>query len=66
MDTNAVVATTNEEATPLLEKIQTMGVEYGVKILGALVNLVIGMWIAKMIKEMNCIIQTKFNTKCMK
>ena len=51
MDTNAVVVPTTEEATPLLEKIQVMGVEYGTKILGALIVLIIGFWVAKMIKK---------------
>ena len=51
MDTNAVVAATTEEATPILEKVQTMGVEYGTKILGALIILIVGFWVAKMIKK---------------
>jgi small conductance mechanosensitive channel len=51
MDTNTVVVATAEEATPLLEKIQIMGVEYGTKILGALIVLIIGFWVAKMIKK---------------
>jgi small conductance mechanosensitive channel len=51
MDTNAVVIATTEEATPLLEKVQTMGLEYGTKILGALIVLIVGFWVAKMIKK---------------
>jgi small conductance mechanosensitive channel len=51
MDTNAVLVATTEEATPLLEKIQTMGVEYGTKILGALIILIVGFWVAKMIRK---------------
>jgi small conductance mechanosensitive channel len=51
MDTNAVAVATTEEAAPLLEKIQVMGVEYGTKILGALIVLIIGFWVAKMIKK---------------
>jgi small conductance mechanosensitive channel len=51
LDTNAVVIATTEEATPLLEKIQTMGLEYGTKILGALIVLIVGFWVAKMIKK---------------
>lgn len=51
MDTNAVAVATTEEAGPLLEKIQVMGVEYGTKILGALIVLIIGFWVAKMIKK---------------
>lgn len=45
------VAVVAEESTPLLEKLQTMGVEYGAKIIGALLILIIGMWIAKSIKK---------------
>jgi small conductance mechanosensitive channel len=51
MDTNAVVMATSEEATPVLEKLQTMGVEYGVKIFGAVLVLIVGFWVAKMIKK---------------
>ncbi|VGO19806.1 mechanosensitive ion channel family protein [Pontiella sulfatireligans] len=52
MDTNAVVAAVAvEETTPLMEKVQVMGMEYGAKILGALIVLFIGMWVAKMIKK---------------
>ncbi|NNJ70674.1 MAG: mechanosensitive ion channel [Kiritimatiellales bacterium] len=51
MDTNAVIAATGEEATPLLEKVQSMGVEYGVKILGALIILIVGFWLVKMIRR---------------
>lgn len=49
--TNEVVAATGGEATPWLEKAQVMGLEYGARILGALLVLVIGMWVAKMIKQ---------------
>jgi small conductance mechanosensitive channel len=51
MDTNALVVVASENATPWLEKAQTMGVEYGVKILGALIVLMVGMWLAKMVKK---------------
>jgi small conductance mechanosensitive channel len=51
MDTNAVAAATTEEAAPLLEKVQLIGVEYGAKILGALIVLIIGFWAAKLIKK---------------
>ena len=51
MDTNAVVVAPAAEAIPLIEKIQTMGLEYGAKILGALIVLIIGMWVARMIKK---------------
>jgi len=51
MNTNAVVVATSEEATPTIEKLQTLGMEYGVKILGALAILIIGMWVAKQLKK---------------
>ncbi len=51
MDTNAAVTATAEEAPHWLETAQAIGLEYGMKILGALVVLVIGMWVAKMIKK---------------
>ncbi len=51
MDANAIVNTTAEEAPQWIEKAQTMGLEYGVKILGALIVLIVGMWVAKMIKK---------------
>jgi len=51
METNALVTATSGEATPILEKIQTLGVEYGAKIIGALIVLIVGFWVAKMIKK---------------
>ncbi len=51
MNTNAVVVATSEKATPTIEKLQTLGMEYGVKILGALAILIIGMWVAKLLKK---------------
>jgi len=48
--TNEVMCATADPA-PWLEKAQTMGMEYGAKILGALIILIIGMWIAKAIKK---------------
>lgn len=51
MDTNAVVAATGGEAIPALEKLQALGMEYGVRILGALAILVVGMWVAKQLKK---------------
>lgn len=52
MNTNAVMMATSEEAaTPWLEKAQALGVEYGAKIIGALLVLMIGMWLAKMVKK---------------
>ncbi len=51
MNTNAVVIATSEEATPAIENLQTLGMEYGIKILGALAILIIGMWVAKQLKK---------------
>jgi len=51
MNTNAVVIAASEDTTTVLEKLQAVGIEYGIKIMGALVVLVIGMWAAKMIKK---------------
>ena len=46
METNAVAAA---GSTPMLEQIQTVGVEWGLKIVSFLLVIIIGMWIAKMI-----------------
>ena len=51
MNTNAVVIASSEETTTVMGKIQTIGMEYGIKIIGALVVLIIGMWVAKIIKK---------------
>ena len=51
MDTNTLVNATAGEAVPWMEKAQTMGMEYGVRILGAIVILIIGIWVAKLIKK---------------
>ncbi|MCF7818907.1 MAG: mechanosensitive ion channel [Kiritimatiellales bacterium] len=51
MSTNAVVMATGGEPTPWLEKAQTLGVEYGAKIIGALLVLLVGMWLAKMVTK---------------
>ena len=34
-----------------IEKLKELGVEYGIKVIGALLVLIIGMWLAKMIKR---------------
>ncbi len=47
--TNEVVVAGTEPQ--LLEKVQTIGVEYGAKILGALLILILGMWLAKMLRS---------------
>ena len=49
MNTNEVVIAGNEAAAPLLDKIQDIAVVFGVKIVAALLVLIIGMWVAKMI-----------------
>lgn len=52
MDTNAVMNVgSSVESTPLLEQVQTIAVEWGVKILGFLLILIVGMWVAKLIKK---------------
>jgi small conductance mechanosensitive channel len=48
MDTNAVMQV---EATPVMEQIQTIGVEWGLKIISFLLVIIIGMWIVKMITK---------------
>jgi small conductance mechanosensitive channel len=54
MQTNAVqiVATPTGENLSMMEKIQVMGVEYGFKLLGALVVLVVGLWVARQLKAL--------------
>lgn len=55
MDTNNIAATVEfgmEEAANWLEIIQNLGVEYGMKILGALAILIIGIWVAKQLKKL--------------
>ncbi len=49
MDTNAVVQAA--EPAPLMDTAMAVGMEYGVKIIAALLVLVIGMWIAKAIRK---------------
>ncbi|MDF7824257.1 mechanosensitive ion channel [Pontiellaceae bacterium B12227] len=49
MNTNAVVIANSEQAVPLMDKVQDIVVVYGVKVLAALLVLIIGMWIAKML-----------------
>jgi len=51
MDTNSVVIASSEGIMPVLEKLKVVGIEYGMKIIGALIVLIIGMWLAKMIKK---------------
>ncbi|MDZ8119438.1 mechanosensitive ion channel family protein [Pontiella agarivorans] len=50
MDTNAVVAVQNDTSS-LMEQVQTIGLEWGVKIITFLLVIIIGMWIAKVIKN---------------
>jgi small conductance mechanosensitive channel len=54
MDTNSIVAAAQpavEESANMIETLQTLGVEYGMKILGALAVLIIGGWVAKQLKK---------------
>lgn len=51
MSTNELVVASSEEAPAILDKIQAIGIEYGAKVLGALLVLIIGMWIVKLIKN---------------
>jgi small conductance mechanosensitive channel len=50
METNTVVAAATGHAAKALEMIQSIGAEYGWRIIAALLILVVGMWIAKAIK----------------
>jgi small conductance mechanosensitive channel len=51
MDTNTVVASTVDNATEWIGTAQEIGMVYGMKILGALLVLIVGMWVAKAIKK---------------
>jgi len=54
MATNSIALETQiatEGAEGLIETLQTLGVEYGMKILGALAILIIGIWVAKQLKK---------------
>lgn len=53
METNSIATAVDMAAAEpnWLETLQTLGIEYGAKILGALVVLVAGFWIAKQIKK---------------
>jgi small conductance mechanosensitive channel len=54
METNEVVEAVESVAgntADVLETVQTVGVEWGMKIVAALIVLIIGMWVAKLIKK---------------
>jgi small conductance mechanosensitive channel len=51
METNEVAEVAVESTADILETVQTIGVEYGMKVLGALIILIIGMWVAKQLKK---------------
>ncbi len=54
METNSVVEAMEPAANSsadMLDTVQTIGVEYGMKALGALVIIIIGMWVAKLLKK---------------
>jgi small conductance mechanosensitive channel len=54
MDTNSITMAMQsavEDSAAMIETLQTLGIEYGMKILGALAVLIIGGWIAKQLKK---------------
>ncbi len=51
MDTNDVVAAASNDAGAIVDKVVEISTVYGVKILGALLVLIIGLWVAKMITK---------------
>jgi len=51
MDTNALTNATSNNGTPLIEQLQIIGVDWGLRILSFLLVLIIGLWIAKAIKR---------------
>lgn len=53
MPSNVVqhVETPVVEAPGLIERVQTMGLEFGVKVIGALAILIIGMWVVKLMTK---------------
>lgn len=52
MDTNHVMnAVQAGEPASWVEKIQAVGIEFGVRALGALIVLILGIWVAKLIKR---------------
>lgn len=51
METTAAANVTIAEPTPLIETIQTIGIDWGLRIVAFLLVLMVGMWIAKMIKK---------------
>ncbi|MDH3981767.1 MAG: mechanosensitive ion channel [Kiritimatiellaceae bacterium] len=61
MQTNAVqiVETPVAESLSLIEKIQSIGLEYGFQIIGALLIFIVGMWVVKMIAKIVVRIMTQ-------
>jgi small conductance mechanosensitive channel len=52
MNTNAVIiAEASAEPTPIMEQVMTIGMDWGIRILSFLLVLMIGMWLAKLIKQ---------------
>jgi small conductance mechanosensitive channel len=54
MDTNSITTTLQsavKDSAAMIETLQTLGIEYGMKILGALAVLIIGSWIAKQLRK---------------
>ncbi len=55
METNStigLVASATQASADIVETIQALAVEYGMKVLGALAILIIGIWIARQIKKL--------------
>ena len=51
MNTNAVIIAASGDSSTVMGEIQSIGIEYGIKILSALLVLIIGIWVAKIIKK---------------
>jgi small conductance mechanosensitive channel len=64
MATNNVEAITelvSEDSATWVETAQALGIEYGMKVLGALVILIIGIWVAKQVKKVVIKLMEKSN-----
>ena len=52
MNTNAVIiADTTADSVPVLDQVQGLAIEWGLKIVAFLLVLIVGMWIAKLVKK---------------
>ncbi len=52
MDANAVVADSTDKVMEILDTIQSIAVTYGMKAIGAIAVLIIGMWLAKLLTSL--------------